>query len=298
MNMILLLECHMRCTVMTQRYTRALSSIVATLVFCTTSCVSAEQYSYQLDETFRIYHDGQLIAETDSSYVRESSHAFTWGEDEWNSDAKHYCYLKQTNQFIKDLEWAYTNEYGVALKYKTHFELLDSDLNVKTMETTCGNIYPLPIDGYAMLCIDNDFDIKWMIKTKNQILTLPEDYSYFDGGVVFTNEKKEIEVLGRDGSRTIVEKKGNHSGAGQYLWITNINGITLLDSNLTPLFFQKGYFTPLSIFVDGKAILMDRTSITRYLFDVDTQTLTEITDTNLSNSEILYGRRVFTARSF
>lgn len=283
---------------MTQRNTRALSSIVAMLVLCTTSCVSTKRYSYQLDETFRVYHGGQLVAETDSSYVRESSLAFTWGEDEWNNAAKHHCYLKRTNQFIKDLEWAYTNEYGVALKYKTHFELLDSDLRVRTVETTCDSIYPLPIDGYAMLFFDNDLVTEWVIKTKDEVLTLPEDYSCFDGGVVFTNENKEIEVLGRDGSRTIVEERGSYGVAGRYLWVTNINGITLLDSNLTPVFCQEGYFSPLSIFVDGKAILMDRASATRYLFDVDTRTLTEITDTKLSNSEILYGRRVFTARTF
>lgn len=283
---------------MTRRNTRVLSSVAVMLVLWAASCASAQRHSYQLDETFRVYEGGRLIAEADPSYVRESSLAFTWGEDKWSSNARHHCYIKQTGRFVRDLEWAYTNEYGVALKHKTHFELLDSDLRTTTMEITCDSIYPLPIDGYAMLFWDNDFGGKYVIKTKDEVITLPEDYDCFDGGVVFANRDKEIEVLRRDGSRSIVEKRGSYFAAGRYLWLTDIDGIALLDSDLTLLFFREGYFSPLSIFVDGKAVLMDRASVTRYLFDVETMTLTEITDTSLSDSEILYGQRVFTARTF
>ena len=285
---------------MTRLNTRALSSIVVTLVLCATSCVSAEQYSYQLDETFRIYHGGQLVAETDSTYVRESSLAFTWGDNEWLIAPPHHCYIKQTNQFFTDLEWAYTNEYGIVLKYKTHFELLDRELRTKTLDMVqnsyrCFTIMPVAIDGFAMSLEGDD---GYALQTKDEFFLLWGGYECFDGGVVFKNKDAEIVVLRNDGSRSVLGMRGVFDGAGEYLWVTNTDGITLLDSNLTPVFFQEGYFSPLSIFVDGKAILMDRASAARYLFDVDTRTLTEITDTKLSNSEILYGRRVFTARTF
>ncbi len=62
-----------------------------------------KRYSYQLDDTLRIYDRGKSVMECPEYLVQQSSLAFVWKNESG------YCYyIKETHEMKQKLDWAYT----------------------------------------------------------------------------------------------------------------------------------------------------------------------------------------------
>ena len=68
-------------------------------------------YSYTLTNKLKIYKDDVYLFEVDDYKLTKSKLAFIWKDE-----SCYNCFLIQNNCLIKNIDWAYTNDYGIVFK--------------------------------------------------------------------------------------------------------------------------------------------------------------------------------------
>ena len=265
----------MRCMCMILRNTKALSKCVAVLLLfwaCAgTACAREKSYSYQLDDTLRIYDREKLVMEAPKYLVQQSPLAFAWkGGDGF------CCYIKESHKLMRKLEWAYTNDYGIVIKTKSYFKTFDRNLRPARSRILCDYMIPLPFGSCALQFVGDDFAMSNVIQFSNhEQVTIAGNISCFDGGVLFINGEKNVELLRADGSSVKTEAR-DFSGSGGYVWLFYEDQTALFDADLHFLCGLDRKFEPATDFIDGKAVMLDRSTGRVYCFDLLTRELSDI----------------------
>lgn len=286
-KMILLNECRMRCMSMTVQNIKALSRFaLALLLFCAEVAAFSQGYSYDFGDTLRIYKDGNLVAEKEEYLVSNSRLALVW-----NEDRIYNCYFKRANLLVQGYDWAFANDYGVVLKKKSRFELFAPNERKRIIKTRAKFVIPLPFGNYALQTVSDDFDLKTEIVFKNnRRISVDGNVSCFDGGVVFFNEQKKVEIVTNSGISFEKEAR-DYVPSGSHICLLfgadlDCRKLEILDSDLNLAFEIDGDYEPATICFDGNIVLIHRPTGFFYLLELPQKRLTKIRSYRIKNREL------------
>lgn len=263
---------------------KALNNIIFfILLLFSSSLYSLEKYDYSYDfsEQIVILKNDEKIIEIDSFLTNESKFAIVG-----NIDSKYFCYIKSSKKLYTDLEWAYTNNFGIVLKYKSYYEIYNSNLISHKELIKSDFILPLPFDYILYKNVTEDFQIENLIVSpQNKNWLIYGNIGWFDGGIVFTNSSSNIEVL--QGNNTFTTTLyTDYVPMDRYLWLISTDKSVLVDSELNVVYETTEKYEPATSFFNNKAVFVSRNTGDFFLLDIDIKELTKISDYKILKNEL------------
>lgn len=264
---------------MTQQNTKVLRLISLSFLFLLNIELYAREYKntrYCNNEYLTVYKNNKQLLKIDNYLITESKFGFVGC-----NEGKYFCYIKDANIFIDGIDWAFTNNYGIALKFHNHFKIYFTANNFIKVKTEADYVIPLADRNLSFMSVDNAFNVKNIIKLNDEYFEINGNIQCYDGGVIYINDEKNVEILN---TRNEILKTNYpwYLASNKYLWLYDDNELILKDDSFMTIFNIEGKYEPLTVFVDGECVVKNDSML--FIFNSITKKMKEIRDYKICHS--------------